>query len=467
MSRQSVEVRGPEALLKDLRARASRADQAGRQLPSVRELMKRYRVSPVTVERVLGQLSREGRIVTKPGRGSYVAEPNSVVHSAPDFGWQSLALGPQPHGAEVLLDLMGEHPPDMVLLGSGYADESLQPVTALAAAASRAARRPQVWGKAPAEGLESLRSWFAREVGGSVHTRDVLVVPGGQAALSTIFRGLLSPGAPLLVESPTWLGALAVARAASLNVVPVPVDSQGVLPDALQHAFKTSGARAFYSQPTYQNPTGAVLAADRRAAVLDAVRSAGAFLIEDDFARDLVIEGPVPGPLVREDDGHVIYVRSLTKSVAPGLRIAAICARGPVALRLRAARVVDDLFVSGPMQEIALELVTSPTWPRHLKSLRTALKERRDTLIASLRKHLPWFEVPLVPKGSFTLWVRLPANTQEHDLVARASQLGVWLNPGRHWFPAEPTGPHLRFSFAATPAPLIAEGIRRLSPLRP
>ena len=166
----------------------------------------------------------------------------------------------------------------------------------------------------------------------------------------------------MIVEAPTYLGALAAARAQGLQPVPVPADERGVRPDLLADALQRSGARLVYLQPAFANPHGASLAVERRAEVLDAVRAAGAFLIEDDAVRDLAF-GTAPAPLFGDDpDGHVVHVRSLTKPAAPGLRISALIARGPALARLRAARIVEDLYVPGPLQEAALDLVGTPAW---------------------------------------------------------------------------------------------------------
>ena len=120
------------------------------------------------------------------------------------------------------------------------------------------------------------------------------------------------------------------------------------------------------------------------------MREAGAFLVEDDYARDLALDDDPPPPLASEDrDGHVIYLRSLTKAAAPGLRVGAIAARGAAGARIRAARVVDDFIVAGPLQEAALDLVSSPAWRRHRRTTAAALTERRDVLVAAIRRHLP------------------------------------------------------------------------------
>ena len=293
---------------------------------------------------------------------------------------------------------------------------------------------------------------------------DVVICPGGQAALATAFRALAAPGDPVLVESPTYVGATIAARAAGLSVVPVPADGDGVRPDHLAAAFARTGARLLYLQPVYANPHGAVLAASRREAVMAAVRDAGALVIEDDWARDLAISGEPPTPLASDDpDGHVVYLRSMTKSAAPGLRVAGMSARGAAGARLRAARIVDDFYVSGPIQEAALEVVSAPAWRRHRSRLRTELGARRDTLLTALAHQLPELEVPAVPAGGLHLWVRLPHDVDDVALATAAATEGVVVFPGRLWYPAEAPGPHLRLTYAAVAPPALDEAVKRLA----
>ncbi|NDZ89733.1 PLP-dependent aminotransferase family protein, partial [Streptomyces sp. SID10115] len=279
-------------------------------------------------------------------------------------------------------------------------------------------------------------------------------------------RALAPPGAPVLVESPTYPGMLAIARAAGLRPVPVPVDTDGVRPQLLEAAFRATGARVFVCQPLFQNPTGAVLSAERRPEVLRIAREAGAFVIEDDFVRRLVHEdaGPLPRPLSSDDpDGVVVHVCSLTKATSPSFRVSALAARGPVLERLRAIQVVDHFFVPRPLQEAALELVGSPAWPRHLRAVAGELKERRDAMSAALRLRLPELTVEHIPAGGYHLWVRLPDGADEAAFASAALRAGVAVAPGRPYFAAEPPAAHVRLSFAAVPGVgEITEGVRRL-----
>ncbi|MQY14043.1 2-aminoadipate transaminase [Streptomyces sp. RB5] len=430
-------------------------------------------MSPVTVSGALRRLAAEGLVTTRPGAGAFRAETRPHGTPAGDTSWQEIALSADPaadavprsvDAADILVTLAAP-PPGVIELNGGYLHPALQPERALAAALARAGRRPGAWERPPVEGLAELRAWFAREIGGVAPDR-VLVTGGGQPALTGALRALAAPGAPVLVESPTYPGMLAAARAFGLRPVPVPVDAEGVRTDLLAEAFRATGARVFVCQPLFQNPTTAVLGAGRRREVVRIAREAGAFVVEDDFARRIAHEdaGELPPTLVSGDpDGVVVHVTSLTKATSPSLRVGAIAARGPVLDRLRAIQIVDSFFVPRPLQEAALELVGSPAWPRHLRTVAAALRTRREALLGALAGALPELPVPEAAPGGFHVWQRLPDGTDERALAAAALRAGVAVAPGRHYYPAEPPAPRLRLSFVS-PADTgeITEGVRRL-----
>ncbi|GAA2261303.1 PLP-dependent aminotransferase family protein [Streptomyces amakusaensis] len=447
---------------------------SGEKLPSSRALVERHRVSPVTVSRALARLTAEGLVVTRPGAGAFRAEPRARTADAGDTSWQEVALSadasadavPRTVDASGVLVTLAAPPPGVIEFNGGYLHHSLQPERAMAAALARAGRRPGAWGRPPSEGLPELREWFAQGLGPTVAAADVLVTAGGQSALTTALRALAPPGAPVLVESPTYPGMLAIARAAGLRPVPVPLDAEGVRPELLEAAFRATGARVFVCQPLFQNPTGAVLSPARRPEVLRIARAAGAFVVEDDFARRLAHDdaGRPPGPLAADDpDGVVVHVSSLTKVTSPSLRVGMLAARGPVFERLRAIHVVDNFFVPRPLQEAALELVGAPGWSRHLRALAVELRTRRDTMAAALRRQLPELTLPHLPSGGHHLWLRLPDGADDTLLLAAALRAGVALAPGRPYFCAEPPAGRVRLSFAGVAGGQeIAEGVRRL-----
>ncbi|MDA0634023.1 PLP-dependent aminotransferase family protein [Nonomuraea sp. MCN248] len=433
---------------------------SGARLPSARELVHRHGVSPVTVTRAYALLAAEGLVVTRPGSGTFVAGRRPGRGPAPgDTSWQALALGDRNVDTARVSQMIGPPPPGSITMSGGYLHRSLQPARALAAALARASRRPDAWDRAPAEGLAALRAVFARTAG--VDPDDVLITGGGQGALSTAFRAIAAPGDRVLVESPTYPGALSAARAAGLRPVPVPLDADGVRPESLAEAFAMTGARLLYCQPVFHNPTGTVLAAERRRQVVDVARAVGAFVLEDDFARLLGHGRPLPPPLVSDDrDGVVVYATSLTKASSPSLRIGALVARGPVMARLRAMRLVDDFFIARPLQEAAIELVSSPAWDRHLRALAAALRERCAALAAALAEHLPDWQVAQIPAGGLHLWAR---TGRLGDAAEAARRHHVAIDSGQDFFAAEAPGDFVRLNFAAA-ANLteLADGARRL-----
>ncbi len=431
--------------------------QFGDRMPSSRDLIAEIGVGPVTVRRAVAQLVSEGVLMTRPGAGTYVAHPYRPEPA--DTGWQHVALSRSPvdpAGLDLKERLRGVRYP----MGSSYPDSTVRPEARLATALGRAGRRPEAWSAPPAAGLVELRSWFAQTTG--VDRDDVVISPGAQAALSATIRAIVPGGGSVLLSVPTYPGALAVVRSAGLVPHPVPSDADGVRPDLLEVALKTTGARVVYLQPTFANPDGGVLAASRRREVIAAVTAAGAFIVEDDWARWLGHGPESPPPLIRDDaHGHVITISSLTKAAAPSLRIGAVSAQGPVLRRIEAMRLVDDLFVSRPLQEAAIELVTTGSWHLHLKNLAATLRQRLEILAIAISKYLPDCSFT-TPKGGLSLWLQLPRELDDAVVTDRAAALGLAVLPGRQFIIGEASHPYLRLAFGGLEGRLIDEAIRCL-----
>ena len=221
-----------------------------------------------------------------------------------------------------------------------------------------------------------------------------------------------------------------------------------------------------YLQPSYANPTGTVLSRERRAQVLDLAAQHGALVIEDDWARHLGIDGHTPPPLITEDpNGHVVTVTTLSKPASPGLRIGAVIARGPAGDRLRASRTGDDLCVAPMVQEIALTLLTSNVWGRHLKRLRTELAERRDALTAAIRQTLPDVRIQSTPGGGIHLWAKLPPRgrhppDQQRRLCCRGAR-----RRRATLLRQRTPGPLPAFLLRRSYPAQITQGVRKLAPI--
>lgn len=410
-------------------------------------------------------LASQGLVESRPGVGTFV---RAVRVARPyDHGWQTAALGSPQAPPLRRSTALRTVPDDVIALHSGYPDRELLPERLVRAAFTRAARGDAAVTRPPAAGLPELRAWFATELGTAgpaevvpPATSDVVILPGSQSGISTAFRALVGAGRPVLMESPSYWGAILAAAQSGVRVVPVPSGAHGPDPDEVARALEQTGARAFYAQPHFANPTGARWSPALAESVLDVVRRYGAFLIEDDWAHDLGITGD-PAPLAaRDDSGHVVYLRSLTKSVSPAVRVAAVVARGPARDRILADTRAESQYVSGILQAVALEVVTQPAWRTHLRGLRHQLAARRDLLVDALREHAPAAHLPAVPQGGLNLWVRLPDDTDLTGVVRDCETAGVLVAPGDEWFPAEPTGPYLRLNYSGPNAGAFPDGVR-------
>jgi DNA-binding transcriptional MocR family regulator len=443
------------------------AASPGARLPSTRALVAHHRVSPVTVQKALRELTAKGLIESRPGVGTFVGAVRTARPTV--YGWPTAALRSPRSRVPAISAAMRSVPNDVIALHSGYPDRELLPERLVRAALTRAARGDTALSRPPVAGLPELQSWFAQELGSASPVgiappvpSDVVVLPGSQSGLSSVFRALIADGQPLLTESPTYWGAISAAAQAGVRIVPVPTGPDGPDPDELDRAFTETGARLFYAQPNYANPTGAQWTAERAEQVLDVVRHHGAFLVEDDWAHDFGISTEPRPVAARDDAGHVVYLRSLTKSVSPALRIAAVIARGPVRERILADRGAESMYVSGLLQAATLDVVTQPAWQTHLRRVRDQLRARRDLLVNSLHEHAPKALVDAVPSGGLNLWLRLPDGTDVTRLAQDCERAGVLIAPGAEWFPAEPAGSFIRLNYAGPNPSAFAAGARVL-----
>ena len=438
----------------------------GAKLPSVRALSKTYSASPVTITAAITSLTALGVVRAEPGRGTFVAGRDAAPGPVPepDYAWQSSALGRTRVDPNRTGRMGGYGTADDVQLSWGYLSPELQPFDELRTIGARCAKSHRAWTMAPPAGLPELRRVFANEL--NAEPGEVLIMPGGQQSLVFAMRTLADPGSTVITESPSYPGAIIAAQAAGLGIAAVTADAKGIRTDSLADALERTRAKLIYLQPCYANPTGAVLSPERRVEVLALAKRHGAFIIEDDWARHLSLEGSAPPPLFTQDpDGHVVSIATLSKPAAPGLRVGALAARGPAGERLRTARIADDMCVPALAQEIALGLLASSAWPRHIKRLRTGLRERRDAMVGEVHAALPGARVVNVPSGGIHLWVRLPDGTNTSALTAAAQGVGVFIGDGKHYFVDEPPAPYVRLSYSAATIPQIQAGVRRIGAL--
>jgi 2-aminoadipate transaminase len=294
---------------------------------------------------------------------------------------------------------------------------------------------------------------------------DLLVTTGSQQALGLIAAALLDPGDPVLVEDPTYLAALQAFGLAEARCVAVPSDDEGPDPAALRSIARSSGARVAYLIPTFQNPTGRTLSAERRRALAEAAAEAGLWLVEDDPYSALRLDGdPVEllaaQPAARD---RSIVIQTLSKVLSPGLRIGYL--RAPAALygALAVAKQAADLHTSTVAQLAAERWLTSHDLLAHMRGLARHYRPRRDALLAALERHLPPGSTFTRPEGGLFIWVTLPPGYDADAILPRAIERGVAFVPGRYFYAGEPVRETLRVSFATASPAELEEGAARLA----
>ncbi|MEH0938967.1 aminotransferase-like domain-containing protein [Micromonospora psammae] len=297
---------------------------------------------------------------------------------------------------------------------------------------------------------------------------DVVVTVGGQQALDLVARLFLDPGDVVLAEGPTYVGALGVFQAAQAQVAHVPMDDEGLIPEALEVAIADlarAGRRVkfLYTIPTYQNPTGVTLSEERRERVLDICERAGLLVVEDDPYGQLGFEGEAPAPLrARRRDG-VFYLSTFSKTFAPGLRVGWILAPHAVRDKLVIASEAQILCPSGYAQAAVATYLSTMPWREQLKVYREVYRERRDAMLAALEDLMPAGTTWTTPAGGLFVWANLPDGLDAKAMMPRAIAARVAYVPGTGFYADGSGTGNMRLNFSFPSPERIREGVRRLA----
>ncbi|MFE5510488.1 PLP-dependent aminotransferase family protein [Streptomyces sp. NPDC056529] len=294
---------------------------------------------------------------------------------------------------------------------------------------------------------------------------DLLVTTGSQQALTLLATALLEPGGVVLVEDPCYLAALQTFAFAGARVVPVPTDDRGIVPEALEEIAARENPTLLYVVPTFQNPTGRTLPAERRTAVAEAAARHGFWIVEDDPYGELRYDGE-PVPWIAADPAaadRTVLLGSFSKVMAPGLRLGHL--RAPAGLRRSCviAKQAADLHTSTVDQAAAARYLRDSDLDAHVAVMRAAYRERRDAMLDGLPAALPGGSRWNRPEGGMFVWATLPEGYDATALLRTAVGHEVAYVPGAPFFCGEPDPGAMRLSFTTHSAEEIGEGLRRLA----
>ncbi len=328
------------------------------------------------------------------------------------------------------------------------------------------------------EGYQPLREMIAENMAryGIVASADnVLITSGSQQALDLIGKLLINRGDRILVEAPTYLGALQAFNVYGAQYVSVPVDNDGLISDRVDESLR-SGPKFMYVLPNFQNPSGVTLSEGRRHQLILLADKYGIPIVEDDPYGQLRYEGEHIAPLVVLDRenlqrdngftlGNVIYLSTFSKTLAPGSRLAWMVAPEDVIAKLVQLKQAADLHTSTFNQYVAYEVARDGFLDQHVRLIRRVYRERRDAMLESLKDFFPQEVTWTHPQGGLFLWVTLPDGTDSEALFHSALAENVAFVAGDCFYAnnGHEGSRHMRLNFSHSRPELIREGIRRLS----
>ena len=299
------------------------------------------------------------------------------------------------------------------------------------------------------------------------HPDDVVVTTGSQQALDLVTRIFIDPGDVIVAEAPSYVGALGVFRSYQADIVHVPIDADGLIPEALEETLTSLAAQGrrvkfLYTIPNFHNPAGVTLSLERRPRVLEIARRHGVLVVEDN-PYGLLGFGSEPLPAMRgTDEEGVLYLGSFSKTFAPGFRVGWVVAPHAVREKLVLASESAILCPSNASQLAISAYLSTSDWKGQIKSFRELYRERRDAMVGALAEHLPdasWN----VPDGGFYTWVKLPAGLDSKSMLPRAVTGRVAYVPGTAFFADGSGADHMRLSYCFPTPERIREGVRRLA----
>ena len=315
---------------------------------------------------------------------------------------------------------------------------------------------------AASEGYGPLRAWVAASLPWNVDADQVLITTGSQQALDLIAKILIDKDSRVLVETPTYLGALQAFTPMEPQFVSVATDAEGI--DLQDLSAKAAGARFLYVLPNFQNPTGNSMSEARRAALSTAAAQLDLPIIEDNPYGDLWFEAPPPLPLTARNPDGCIYMGSFSKTLAPGLRLGFLVAPKALYPKLLQAKQAADLHTPSFNQRMVFEVLKDGFLDQHVPTIRALYKAQRDAMLAALQANLAGTGVEWnTPQGGMFLWLKLPLGMNAVDLLPMAVERNVAYVPGAPFYSGTPQRNTLRLSFVTASVEQIDTGIAALA----
>ncbi|SHJ92914.1 PLP-dependent aminotransferase family protein [Desulforamulus aeronauticus] len=442
----------------------------GTKLPPERELCKFFGVSRTTAINAYRWLEQEELVATKVGSGTYVKE-NSPLHSETfQIPWSQLFIPyPQTPMTSILKELVSTpYASEIISLATGMPDPSFYPLDIFNSLFKKylCATNPADFGYIPTEGYQPLRETVASMLSqqGIDTTPDrTLIISGSQQGLYLTSKVLLERGDYVIVQSPTYIGAIQIFQAIGARMLILPEDNSLNL-DILEDYLIRYRPKLFYIISTYNNPTGQVLTEQERRDLLRLAMRHRLVIMEDDPYSQLYYGEKPPLALKSLDNSEsVIYMSTFSKTITPGLRTGYLTGHPALINRLALEKQYVDLHSNNFSQWLLNLYLKQGYYEEHLKFTRREYKKRRDVLVKTVRRYLDKEISFDVPDGGFYLWCKIKKPITSARLLQEAIKCGVFFVPGQAFYTVPSEESEFRLCFVTHPEPVLVEGVKRLS----
>ena len=451
----------------------------GDRLPSTRQLATKLGINRMTVEAAFGRLEADGLVSSHVGRGTFVNRTPAMPDSAQRWGqldedavarlWAPLFIDnqPSPMSLPTAAPRNGSRSITFVPAAPG---PDLFPAIDFRRCTDFVLKRrvAEISTIGSSDGLPSLKSylvrWFAQN-GMAASEDDMVITTGCQQSMDLIRKVLIGPGDALVLENPTYPGAVAALAPSSNERLQLPVDASGRDFRTLTGLLSRNRCKLIYLVPNFHNPTGRTMPLEARHALANLATEFRVPIVEDDVFGELRYNGPALPALRSLRPELVIYIGSFSKMLTPAIRLGWIVAPRPVIRQINMMKQSSDLHTSLLIQATMDEFCRRDLLNRHMKRVRRVFKKRRDAMAEALHRYMPRDTRFDVPDGGLSMWVTPPHDCDVAELLRLASARGVEFLRGSAFYFRSPLNSSLRLSFAAEPEERIDEGIRIIGSL--
>jgi DNA-binding transcriptional MocR family regulator len=487
-------------LYAQLRDRLAESIQSGRvpldaKLPTNRQLAGLLKVDRSTVTRALGELANCGMIESHVGRGTFVRARQSQARSGnSDFASKIDWSQRFSRASRITAELLARQPSlteddDLISFSGGSpASESIpyDQLKVIVNLLTRDKATNQLFDYSPAEGDALLREQVKKYLAGqgiSVSNDELLILSGSQQGIDLVASSFIDQSDEVIIEQPTYFWALCNFRARQARLIPVPMDEEGMRVDLIEPLLIRHNPKLIYVIPDFQNPTGVCLSLARRERLIELANFYGVPVLEDNFAGELYYERKGLPSLrsLPHSEGVVIQQGTFSKALCPGLRVGWLVAPAQAIARIRMAKRASDLSTNSMAQVVLANYLKNGLYTEHLERVKSTYRRLRDTMLRSLREHLPDFYtvseahqlresgglpdqaiLSTNPRGGLFVWVKLPKGLSSRELLKYAEREGVTFSPGDLFFPNNDGFEFFRLCFIQNDEQTIEQGVERL-----